>query len=725
MRLLDVYTYPPPQPEDKLTKRQYAILSHTWAETEIVFSDLSTRDSVFQARMRRDLNSWRKISGAQQKAKEDGFDFIWIDTVCIVKSSSTELSEAINSMYRWYQEAEVCYVYLSDVDYSATPVSESMQEMPFSSVDGLRSEQLERSKWFKRGWTLQELLAPKALYFFDAEWNLIGSREELLETISEITRIDTRALKNAPLQGYSIAQRMSWAAGRHTTRPEDRAYSLLGVLDVSLDIRYGEGDKAFMRLQEEIIARSADQSLFAWGEPLTPQDKYEMQSKFPRVFKDGDLLAPSPDAFASASNIVPFFPLRADSTYTVTNRGLRIVAPVVDNIGIFLNCRYLDDPTIAILLNAYDPERKDHDIDVGLSHASDGARVRLKIPRHPFNGRKWSRLSLLTMAEIAPFPEPSQLTIEKSLNVLASSRSLPGLLVEPLYTERFWLVLTSGLTLSKGTGWLRRAEHWMPDMGLLRHFDWEPFEFVDSEPNPQRSTCSTTLTYSIDTAQTRSNHVFTIRLEHPRGCVMDLLVRLVFSQKEGDGCQMQMSVLDHCADRSLTQFRESIDLSTLEVDFQASPSEHIRDNVSTTCVYILDQKHTAVALLRRENLSGEFPFVLRVSMVATTPRIVWSYSFSRPIMRQIYSLVERHADMIVLSLLVSLGIFLIYLVVSRLGGFYGAIFAAALVLYVEFITNGPQNLPPELPLGHTWHVDDFIVRSLIWMRRRFADHLTL
>jgi hypothetical protein len=175
----------------------------------------------------------------------------------IDKTSSAELTEAINSMYSWYREAAVCYAYLSDV----------------LTKDGIDIENrsigsFAKSRWFTRGWTLQELLAPTNVLFYDADWAEIGSKAELCEDVSIITGIPSQALAGAThLGAFPIAERMSWASTRSTTRVEDAAYCLLGIFDVNMPLLYREGYKAFSRLQDEIMRTSTDQSIFAWADP--------------------------------------------------------------------------------------------------------------------------------------------------------------------------------------------------------------------------------------------------------------------------------------------------------------------------------------------------------------------------------------------------------------------------------------------------------------------------
>lgn len=240
----------------------YAILSHTWGaeEDEVTLQELG-KLSAFEK------PGYSKIEGACKHALKDGLDYIWIDTCCIDKTSSSELSEAINSMFRWYEDARICYAYLSDL---------SVRDI---TSKGDFRKNFRACKWFTRGWTLQELLAPPLVGFYTREWHVLGSKTTLSAHISSITRIDINALNGTRLSSYTIAQRMSWASKRVTTRPEDVAYCLLGIFGINMPLLYGEGDKAFLRLQEEIIKTSDDHSIFAWEADLTQRRAMELLGK--------------------------------------------------------------------------------------------------------------------------------------------------------------------------------------------------------------------------------------------------------------------------------------------------------------------------------------------------------------------------------------------------------------------------------------------------------------
>lgn len=243
----------------------YAILSHTWTGEEISFHEMKEGfHSGFKGL--KNKPGWNKIEGTCRLAKEvsvshEPCDFVWIDTCCIDKSSSAELQEAINSMFRWYENARVCFVYLSDVPTGQDPA--------------VAASAFQESRWFTRGWTLQELLAPRIVLFFDNLWRMIGCKDRFRWVIHSITGIDETYIASSQydenprayirLARASVAERMSWAASRETTREEDIAYCLLGIFDIHMPMLYGEGAKAFTRLQEEIMKISDDNSLLCWG----------------------------------------------------------------------------------------------------------------------------------------------------------------------------------------------------------------------------------------------------------------------------------------------------------------------------------------------------------------------------------------------------------------------------------------------------------------------------
>jgi hypothetical protein len=269
---------------------EFAILSHTWGDGEILFQDVQGGRKSLLASNKAGLD---KVLRAAAVARQNNFKYIWIDTCCIDKSSSAELSEAINSMFAWYNKAAVCYAYIADYDSTDTKLLSAA------------------NRWFQRGWTLQELIAPTRVDFYDKNWICFGDRVSLVKLLSGVTKIDELALRWHPepkcsaapvmsvaaasareavgrsslprvpckfcyqgvpemLDSISVATRMSWAADRRTTREEDTAYSLLGIFGVNMPLLYGEGPGAFLRLQHEIVRNSPDQSIFACEAPPRP-----------------------------------------------------------------------------------------------------------------------------------------------------------------------------------------------------------------------------------------------------------------------------------------------------------------------------------------------------------------------------------------------------------------------------------------------------------------------
>ena len=282
----------------------YIILSHTWGAEEVSLQELHNPNIESKA-------GYVKILNFAQKGKDNGFEWGWVDTCCIDKTSSAELSEAINSMYRWYAEAESCYAYLSDV---------------FGPEEGVHlepstMEQFAGSRLFTRGWTLQELLEPSSVVFYLSDWTIHGTKSSLNQKISRITKIPASALTDPTNLGYfTVAQRISWASKRQTTRQEDLSYCLLGILDVHMPLLYGEGTRAFKRLQEEVMKSCVDSTIFAWPTSALP---FHTMAEVSRSFS---LLAPSPAAFRHAGKHRISDPATTPGygPWSITNRGIRI-----------------------------------------------------------------------------------------------------------------------------------------------------------------------------------------------------------------------------------------------------------------------------------------------------------------------------------------------------------------------------------------------------------------
>ncbi|KAG0649887.1 Vegetative incompatibility HET-E-1 [Hyphodiscus hymeniophilus] len=223
---------------DECTTPEYAILSHTWGLEEVTFKD-------FASGIGKDKTGYNKIRFCAQQAAHDSLQYFWVDTCCIDKSSSTELQEAINSMFRWYRNAVKCYVYLSDVSLPLLNTAIGFTKAWELSFRG--------SRWFTRGWTLQELIAPASVKFYSKDGQFLGDKVSLEQLIYETTNIPIRAFQGTPLSVFGIEERMAWAKPRQTKREEDTVYSLLGIFDVHMPLIYGERKvHALKRLYEEI-----------------------------------------------------------------------------------------------------------------------------------------------------------------------------------------------------------------------------------------------------------------------------------------------------------------------------------------------------------------------------------------------------------------------------------------------------------------------------------------
>ncbi|KAI0124754.1 heterokaryon incompatibility protein-domain-containing protein [Xylariales sp. AK1849] len=291
----------------------YAILSHTWVEDEEVSYQEMTRCASDPDHPAMEKSGYNKILKTCQKARSHNIKYAWVDTCCIDKTSSAELSEAINSMFKWYQNSQVCYALLSDM-----------------SPDMDVTEDLPGCRWFTRGWCLQELLAPEDLRFYDSAWEYVGSKEQLKDMISDITNIDEEVLADSQLlNSFAVGRRMSWAAMRVTTRMEDMAYCLLGMFDVNMPLLYGEGNKAFLRLQEEIIKRSNDMSIFAflakpsYGGDTDSSDDDDNDDSTARPPPYCDLFASAPSDFKNCGMLMSTSDnVMSSGSFTLTNNGL-------------------------------------------------------------------------------------------------------------------------------------------------------------------------------------------------------------------------------------------------------------------------------------------------------------------------------------------------------------------------------------------------------------------
>ncbi|KAK2027392.1 heterokaryon incompatibility protein [Colletotrichum zoysiae] len=300
----------------------YAILSHTWGPDEVTFQD------IHNLPLAATRAGFAKIQGCCLQALRHDIAWAWVDSCCIDKTSSADISEAINSMYSYYLHSRVCFVYLVDVP----PLTSSP---PMAQLPSLAS-----SRWFTRGWTLQELIAPRRSIFYAADWSRLGTKglhsteRPFIQALASITGIFESVLANTRHpRHYSLAERMSWAAARQTTRDEDLAYCLMGLFAVNMPVLYGEGlASAFRRLQHEIISTSPDETIFAWRADPAREivDPYTGEGRR-RVVHSSGLLADSPADFARSRDVhqralhsaSPF------RLFSMTNMGLSMIADLI------------------------------------------------------------------------------------------------------------------------------------------------------------------------------------------------------------------------------------------------------------------------------------------------------------------------------------------------------------------------------------------------------------
>ncbi|MDI1491564.1 MAG: hypothetical protein OHK93_002773 [Ramalina farinacea] len=294
---------------------KYLILSHRWGKDEVSYQQMESGNVP-------NGEGIAKIKAFCKKVAQEGHRWAWVDTCCIDKKSSAELSEAINSMHWWYHNAQECLVYLSDVR------------------KGDPDRSIQSSAWFTRGWTVQELLAPLKVTFFDRNWYQLGTRETLAHDISEAARIDVAVLRGAIWTTRSVACKMSWFAHRQTSRIEDMAYSMLGIFDINMPLIYGEGWKSFKRLQIEIVNSTGDESIFAWDpSPWHEAEEYTLpwdprNSSGPTCYSSysKSMLAPHPMCFERGSWVEgqasPDILNRPP--YAATNKSLQISIPSAD-----------------------------------------------------------------------------------------------------------------------------------------------------------------------------------------------------------------------------------------------------------------------------------------------------------------------------------------------------------------------------------------------------------
>lgn len=391
----------------------YAILSHTWGQ-EISFQQWMEWQAGKDLPLGR-TDAFTKIHGACGQARRDKLEWLWVDTNCIDKTSSSELTEAINSMYKYYRDAVRCYAFLADVP----PLSESDQD---------RYLHFRTSRWFTRGWTLQELLAPKRLDFFTNTWVRIGSKSgSLMRVIHERTGIELSYLSgHTDIAMASVAKKMSWLSKRETTRLEDIAYCMLGIFGINMPLLYGEGMQAFTRLQNEIIRHIYDHTIFCWRwSESVPSDWVSM-------------LAPSPAAFQETGDYVQRTRYESLTHYSTTNLGLLMTLPVLYTFG----------SRVFLVLDAGLPQNEASTrACIPLRRPAIGSMVfeRVHFPRNPVNvplalPHRQTRYSLYALSQ----PSPSTL---KPAPTRTPSKIALVLFVDPTATQFFDAVQSFGSDL--------------------------------------------------------------------------------------------------------------------------------------------------------------------------------------------------------------------------------------------------------------------------------------
>ncbi|KAI1738496.1 heterokaryon incompatibility protein-domain-containing protein [Xylaria scruposa] len=278
---------------------RYAILSHTWEHEEVTFQDIQNLDVA------RTKAGFSKIFKCCEITADEGLSWAWVDTCCINKSDNAELTEAINSMFKWYEAATICYAYLSDVGDAGIAKHYEWRD----------------SRWFTRGWTLQELIAPFEVIIYDCTWKQLGTKRRLTKKLEEKTDIPAEVLLYpVTRRKHSVAARMSWAKGRQTTRIEDRAYSLLGFFDiVNMPLVYGEGKKSFSRLHQNIIDTQQDETIFLGGLACLDHELDELSTAARKIYGQGFLITPD-NVPTHIPTTVRAFPSTAEMLHNTSQR---------------------------------------------------------------------------------------------------------------------------------------------------------------------------------------------------------------------------------------------------------------------------------------------------------------------------------------------------------------------------------------------------------------------
>lgn len=283
----------------KFRKEGYAILSHRWLDdNEILYHQYEQHVDKLKSDSKDLSPQLDKIRGACRIARSQGIKWMWIDSCCINKLDPSELTDSINSMFLWYHHSLLCVTFLHDVELNPDHLPTDPRIFDSSDKNG-------PAGWFSRGWTLQELLAPRMMEFYDNNWTLMGTKADLQSSLSKLTGIDETYLAGTDdFRNACVATKMSWMAKRTTTLEEDLAYSMISIFGVNMPAMYGEGPRAFTRLQQLIMSSpSMDESLFAWKMPApNAGHQYKSQNS---AWKENEwgLLAPCPAWFAASGHV--------------------------------------------------------------------------------------------------------------------------------------------------------------------------------------------------------------------------------------------------------------------------------------------------------------------------------------------------------------------------------------------------------------------------------------
>ncbi|KAI6095815.1 hypothetical protein F5141DRAFT_1265501 [Pisolithus sp. B1] len=230
----------------------YVMFSHVWQGNEPSFQEVNAVKSVWDLP---ETPPNEKLRSFCKKTRELGYKWAWSDTCCIDKSTSSTLDQSLTSMYKWYADSAATLVFLADAVHPSKPGD------------------LTRSLWMTRAWTLQELLAPKVIFFYDSRWkpylNIFGENHkqsvDIMQELADAIKISHRTITTFSPDDLAIREKLRLASTRNATYVEDIAYSLIGIFKSDIRPHYGEGANALGHLLEEIVTRFGEVTVFAWS----------------------------------------------------------------------------------------------------------------------------------------------------------------------------------------------------------------------------------------------------------------------------------------------------------------------------------------------------------------------------------------------------------------------------------------------------------------------------